>query len=740
MPENSAIEPAGDLRQGSRLVVVGIGAVGASIPSVGCVLARLPAQSGLAVLIVLQDHQPDDLPGISATLARAGRLPVELVADGLHLQRGHVYLAPAGALLTLEGARVRVAGDGDRGALDTFLRSLAEQHGEFAIAIALAGVGYDGALGLAAVKLNGGLILAESVDSASKAQAPYPIAAEGIAELMMPADQIGRHIVAHVDYLGRAVGAAGVVADSQPDHGAAHLRDEHVRRLESELRLTKDRLQATIEELESTNSEPKSSGEKYQAANEELRSANVGLQTVNGELAKANSDLKNLLESTQIATIFLDNDLRVKTFTPSVTEIFHLIENDTGRPITHIASRIAYDGLEDDVRKVLRTLATVEREVGDPRGGSRYLVRVLPYRSIDNFIAGAVLTFLDVTPAVRAEEALRKSEQRLALAQAAGHIGSWTRDAGTNAQWWSPTMFELHGLPPGETPPADSHLAFVEDAERARFEQAIAAAFSGDGDINIEYRIRHPLRGERWLATIGQAEARSNAGQPMRLVGVTLDISDQKQAERRSALMLAELQHRVRNTLAVVRSLAARSLETSRTLDDFRSHFEGRLGALGRTHGVLARLSGGEVDLEELVRDELLAQAVPDDGHLRIVGPRISLRQKAAELFGLALHELATNAVKYGALARPPGDISVTWRIFETSGGPRLTLEWLEKTARPVRQRQRRRGFGSTLIEQGLPYDLGAATSLEIGADGVRCTIELPLDAGLVITGAAEAE
>lgn len=719
MPEDSALETPGRSQQVPRLVVVGIGAVRASIPSVGCVLARLPAQSRLAVLIVVQDHQPDDLPGISATLARAGRLPVEVAADGLQPQRGHVYLVPAGALLTLEGARLRVGGDGDRGALDTFLRSLAEQHGKYAIGIALAGLGDDGTLGLAAVRLNGGLAM---------------------AELTMPADQIGRHIVAHVDRLGSAVRAIGLGADIQPDHGAAHLRDEHVRRLESELHLTKDRLEATIKELETANGVLKSSNDGYRAANEELRSVNEGLQTVNGELAKANSDLKNLLEGTRIATIFLDSDLRIRAFTPSATEIFHLVENDTGRPITQIALRIAYDGLEDDVRHVLRTLATVEREVDDPRSGSRHLVRVLACRGIDSFIAGAVLTFLDVTPAVRAEEALRKSEQRLALAQAAGHIGSWTRDAGTNAQWWSPTMFELHGLPPGEAPPADAHLAFAEDVERARFEQAIAAALSGDGDINIEYRMRHPLRGERWLATIGQAEARSNAGQPMRLVGVTFDISDQKQAERRSALKLAELQHRVRNTLAVVRSLAARSLETSRTLDDFRSHFEGRLGALGRTQGVLARLSGGEVDLEELVRDELLAQAVPDDGHLRIAGPRISLRQKAAELFGLALHELATNAVKYGALARPPGSISITWRIFETSGGPRLGLEWLEKNARPVRPRPRRRGFGSTLIEQGLPYDLGAATSLEIGADGVRCAIELPLGSDLVIAETAGAE
>lgn len=547
------------------------------------------------------------------------------------------------------------------------------------------------------------------------------------------------------------VGSAGA-AEQAGEAGTGRLRDDHVQRLEGELRLMKERLQSTIEELETTNEELKSSNEEYQAINEELQSANEELETskeelqsvneelrtVNSELAyrvnelaKANSDLKNLLESTQIATIFLDNDLRVNTFTPSATDIFHLIETDLGRPLAHIAARIVHDEMEEDVRRVLRTLKAVEREVGDPRTGARYLLRVLPYRSIDNFIAGAVLTFLDITAAVRAEEALRKSEQRLALAQAAAHIGTWTRDAAATAQWWSPTMYELHGLPHGDTPPADTQVAFHDDDERDRFTQAIAAAFAGPGDLNIEYRVRHRLTGERWLASIAQVESHPAVGQPAQLVGVTLDISDQKQAERRSAMMLADLQHRVRNTLGVVRSLAARSLETSRSLEDFRIHFEGRLGALGRTHGVLARLTGGEVDLEELIRDELLAQAVSDDQHLLVAGPRVSLRQKAAELFGLALHELATNAVKYGALSSPPSDIAVTWRIFDTSQGQRLTLEWLERNARPQRQRQRRRGFGSTLIQQGLPYELGGASSLEITPDGVRCIIELPIEPGL---------
>ncbi|WP_210529644.1 PAS domain S-box protein [Rubellimicrobium arenae] len=211
---------------------------------------------------------------------------------------------------------------------------------------------------------------------------------------------------------------------------------EHTRRLEDELRVTRDHLQGTVEELESTNEELKSSNEEYQSLNEELQSANEELETskeelqsvneelttVNGELAhrvqelgRANSDLKNFLEATQIATLFLDNELRVTNFTPATADLFHLLESDEGRPITHIKARVHYDEIERDARRVLRTLVPVEREVGDPETGARFAVRVLPYRSTDNVIAGVVVTFVDVTARREAEERLRESEERQAF-------------------------------------------------------------------------------------------------------------------------------------------------------------------------------------------------------------------------------------------------------------------------------------------------------------------------------------
>src|SRR5262245_55034543 len=345
-------------------------------------------------------------------------------------------------------------------------------------------------------------------------------------------------------------------ADGSDNNSSALVRSEHVERLESELRATRERLQATIEELESTNEELKSSNEEYQSLNEELQSANEELETsreelqsvneelttVNGELAhrvqeltRATSDLKNFLESTQIATVFLDNDMKVMNFTPAITGLLHLVETDVGRPIAHIKARIPIEELYDDVRRVLRTLASVERELTAPDSGTRYIVRILPYRSIDNFIAGVVITFIDVTAITRAEE--------------------------------------------------------------------------------------------------------------------------------RQRLLLAELQHRVRNTLGVVRSIARRSAETSSSVEEYAAHLDGRLNAFARTQALVTRDPEGGVDLEYLVVEELLAYNAREGEQVRVSGPRVRFQPTAAETFALAIHELAPNALKYGALSQPTGRVDISWRI-----------------------------------------------------------------------------
>jgi two-component system CheB/CheR fusion protein len=418
------------------------------------------------------------------------------------------------------------------------------------------------------------------------------------------------------------------VVDNGDSNPNTLIRTEHVDRLEGELRATRERLQATIEELESTNEELKSSNEEYQSLNEELQSANEELETsreelqsvneelttVNGELAhrvqeltRATSDLKNFLESTQIATVFLDNDQRVMNFTPAITQVLHLVETDVGRPIAHIKARIPIEALYDDVRKVQRTLASAERELTAPDIGTRYIVRILPYRSIDNFIAGVVVTFIDVTAVTRAEE--------------------------------------------------------------------------------------------------------------------------------RQRLLLAELQHRVRNTLGVVRSIARRSAETSTSVEDYASHLDGRLNAFARTQAMVTRDPEGGVDLEYLVVEELLGCNAHEGEQLRISGPAVRFRPKAAETFALAIHELATNAIKYGALSQSTGRVDVSWRVDDAADPTQLIFDWREKGGPSVTS-PRRKGFGSELLERTLAFELKGKTTLTYNGSGLHCTIAIPLNRRVVHTPA----
>ncbi|GJD78812.1 CheR family methyltransferase [Methylobacterium gregans] len=521
--------------------------------------------------------------------------------------------------------------------------------------------------------------------------------------------------------------------------------------LEAELRTTKDRLQATIEELESTNEELKASNEEYQSLNEELQSANEELETskeelqsvneelttVNGELGhrvqelgRTNSDLKNFLESTQIATIFLDNDLRVTNHTPAVTEIFHLVESDVGRPIAHIKSRIAYDELQDDARRVLRTLGPVEREITGSTTGTRYMVRVLPYRSVDNFIAGVVVTFVDITARKLAEERQQASERRLrALVEGMPQL-VWRAADGGRWLWTSPQWCAYTGLTEAESREHGWLKALHPDDRTsvlARWREAESA-----GLFAIESRICQSETGHyRWFK-MRATPVRDERGTIAEWLGTSTDIDDLRQLQEQQEVMVNELQHRTRNLITVVRSIAQQTMTSSATLDEFRLRFNDRLGALSRVQSLLSRAEEEPITLSALIRTELDALAATGmQERVSIEGPDVSLRKASVQTLALALHELATNARKYGALAVADGQLRVRWRTYaEETGERRLALEWTElgiaTSASPGGEVQS--GYGRELIEKALPYALDARTHYELRAGTLHCIIDLPLE------------
>jgi len=219
----------------------------------------------------------------------------------------------------------------------------------------------------------------------------------------------------------------GPAAAKETIHAPTVAVDEAIAHMERELRSTREDLQTTIEELETSNEELVSSNEELQSANEELQSSkeeyqslNEELETVNAELRgkledldRANSDLQNLLESIQIASIFLDRNLCIRSFTPATKRVYRLIHHDIGRPITDFGQWLSEGDLAADSREVLRTLIPIERLIRRPESDTRFKMRILPYRTIDGVINGVVITFIDVTDEKRAEEALTRMNDDL---------------------------------------------------------------------------------------------------------------------------------------------------------------------------------------------------------------------------------------------------------------------------------------------------------------------------------------
>jgi two-component system, chemotaxis family, CheB/CheR fusion protein len=169
-------------------------------------------------------------------------------------------------------------------------------------------------------------------------------------------------------------------------------------------------LQSTNEELQSTNEEFETSREELQSTNEELETVNTELQNKVEQLSEANNDLNNLLGSTEIATIFLDSDIRIKRFTSMASEIFKLIATDVGRPISDITHNLLYDDLLKDIHEILTNLGRVEKEVRS-KSGRWYFMRILPYRTTENAVDGVVVTFVDITKQKKAEDELKDREK-----------------------------------------------------------------------------------------------------------------------------------------------------------------------------------------------------------------------------------------------------------------------------------------------------------------------------------------
>jgi two-component system CheB/CheR fusion protein len=515
---------------------------------------------------------------------------------------------------------------------------------------------------------------------------------------------------------------------------------DEARRLREALRLAEERLNASRhehentvqdlrianEELQSINEEYRSASEELETSKEELQSMNEELRTVNSELkgkleniSTAHSDLQNLIAATEMGTLFLDPELRIKLFTPGILEHFNITEADIGRPISDFSHRLAYEGVEADARAVLSNLAPHVREVATIDG--RWLMmRMRPYRTIDDRIDGIVVTFLDITVRRDAERRLRESEERLRKVMETEAVGVLFFDDDGVLVDANDAFLNMSGYTRaqvGRREVSRQSMTPPESIERSREELESLEKTGVIGPYEKEYVMADGSR--RWILLAGQRI------EPNLIAEHAIDMSDRKRAEEERELLARELSHRVKNTLAVVQALARRT--GGRTVDEFRETFSGRLNALAQAHALLLADDWRSADLGELVRRTLAPYASDDGRRLEIGGETLSVTARQALSLSLVLHELGTNALKYGALSAPEGRLGVQWQVVRQDGERRLRFNWHEHGGRPVTL-PGEDGFGTQLIQRTAEFELSGATRADWAPDGLRFEIEFPLE------------
>jgi two-component sensor histidine kinase len=265
----------------------------------------------------------------------------------------------------------------------------------------------------------------------------------------------------------------------------------------------------------------------------------------------------------------------------------------------------------------------------------------------------------------------------------------------------------------------------VADREAARvaFQRALDPAVREDFDV--EFRtVGREDGAERWIAAKGRGFF-DEAGQPERVVGATVDITERKRAELHLRLLVNELNHRVKNSLATIQAIAVQTFHAARSLPQAQEAFSARIVALAEAHDLLTRENWEGADLLDLLGR--LEDLHGGSGRFTTEGGSVRLSPRMALSLSMALHELATNAVKYGALSSLEGQVRISWVVVPGGAHPRLVLTWTESGGPPVSP-PTRRGFGSRLIERGLAAELSGEARIDFQPDGVVCRIEAGLD------------
>jgi len=426
--------------------------------------------------------------------------------------------------------------------------------------------------------------------------------------------------------------------------------------------------------------------------------------------------------ATDYAIISLDTDRRVTSWNPGAEVLLGWklgeIMDQSGDLIFTPEDR-AQHAPEVEIRQALTEGRAVDERWHARKDGSRFWGSGLMVPLKGDGPTGFLKIMRDRTKEREAEIALRQSEQRFrTLAEHIPQLVWGSRRLG-HRTWLSPQWVAYTGVSAKDS----LGLGWLEAVHPQDRELTMEAWHEAErtGQLDVEHRTRRAADGEyRWFQTRATRLNYSNDGEP-EWFGTSTDVHDMRRALERQQILTRELHHRTRNLLGIVNSIARQTIKRSQSLEEFGARFVDRIAALSRVQALVSRNESSEIALRDLIETEVMAHAPDADGRVVIEGPDVTLHERASETLALALHELATNAVKYGALASPQARLKVSWRIKPGA----LEVDWHE-SGLAIPPSANSRGYGRELIEVALPFALGATTRLNFLSDGIYCSIQLP--------------
>jgi len=332
---------------------------------------------------------------------------------------------------------------------------------------------------------------------------------------------------------------------------------------------------------------------------------------------------------------------------------------------------------------------------------------------------------IDITQRKQTEAQLNESKARLADAMAAGQVMAFEWDAITGISQRYDNAVHILGFVhcgTGSSPPND-FLRHVHPDDRMSLKTRIRELRPGKPSYALNFRFVRPDGREVWLEETAKAEFDA-AGRLLLVKGLTRDITERKVLEEQKNVLIAELDHRVKNALAIVSVVASRTQETSTSMADFVSALDGRIKSMATAHELLSYRRWRGISLAELIQRELAPYAKA--GNTQIEGPDIILSAEAGQAMAMVFHELATNAAKFGAFSSAKGHVAVRWR--NRRAGP--DLGWLsvlwQECGGPLVPPQTRFGYGTSVIRDLIPYELGGTVDLVLAPEGISCKLEIP--------------